>query len=108
MVKDMAKGPGTLYNECLADAYEFAKCLDADPDGTTDVPIREMNEKLSMNCLYETDVLIKFMSANYGSKKTERCIRNWADLRLIWRGSYKGFRLIAFEKPALNRIKVKS
>ena len=87
----MAKGPGTLYKECLAQARQIAS-----QKNETDSIILEINERIGGYTIYEKDVYLHFLNSNYGMKKTEKCLKNWADLDIISRVKYKGFNLISF------------
>lgn len=98
----MGKGPGTIYNDCMAKAIRMDKAL-ANDKKLTDM-LGEFNLKFGCCCLFEKDIRLEFFNENYSAKTTERAIKQWADLHLVTRIPYKGYSLILFNET-LTRIK---
>ena len=97
----MAKGPGTIYKDCIAEAVRTEQTSD-------DKLILEANKKFGMMCLLEQQVKKMFLMADYGPGKTERYITQWTDLSVVARVSYKGYRLICFnELPSAVGVRKK-
>lgn len=90
----MGKGPGTIYKDCIAKAIQRDKQL-AKNESSNDIQ-RAVNLDLCCCTLFEQDVKLAFFEQNYSDKTTEKAILQWANLDLVGRIPYKGYKLIAF------------
>lgn len=56
----------------------------------------DANAKFQCCTLLERDVKLAFFKQNYSDKATNRAIKQWVDLGLVWGMAFKGYRIIAF------------
>ena len=93
----MAKGPNTIYKQCVALARDKDKSLArcSKDIGTEDV-IREINTKYGYPSMLETDVKRVFFENNYGDKKTDKALKQWVELGYVARIRYLRYWTILF------------
>lgn len=88
----MGKGPGTIYQDCLALAKHKGKTAAQMNDKIT----LEFNDRFQCYCLLEEDVSKAFLEENYSAKSTEKAIQQWMACSLVFRLPYKGYSVIGF------------
>ena len=92
----MAKGPGLLYKECVAQAVlrnQIAK-------KGNDKIISTINKKTGNCCLLEQEVKKIFLMSDYGVNKTEKYLNQWSDLGIIARVYIDGYKVVVFQETA--------
>ena len=90
----MGKGPGTIYKDCLAIARRKDKEL-ARETKKNDV-LRDINLKFGACCLFEIEIRRLFFTENYSDRTTEKALKQWADLDLVARLPYAGYKVVIF------------
>lgn len=94
MAINMARGPNSIYLQCIAKASDTDKTLAGGSD-TKDI-IYLVNSKYGYLSMTETDVKRVFFENNYGVKKTDKALRQWLDLSYVGRVQYEGYWIILF------------
>ena len=90
----MARGPNSIYQQCIAKASDNDKSL-AGGNNTNDI-IYLINSKYGYISMVENDVKRVFFENNYGEKKTDKALRQWLDLAYVGRIKYNGYWAILF------------
>lgn len=90
----MAKGPNSIYKQCIAKASDDDKAL-AGGNYNDDITYL-INAKYGYISMLEKDVKRAFFENNYGEKKTDKALKQWLELSYVGRIRFNGYWAILF------------
>lgn len=101
----MARGPNSIYQQCIAKASDNDKAL-AGGDDTEDITYL-INAKYGYLSMLEKDVRRVFFENNYGEKKTDKALKQWLELSYVARVRYNGYIALLF-MDSVSKIRHKA
>lgn len=97
----MGKGPGTIYNDCIA----YAILNDKVARQTNDELMISANDHFKSCCLLEPVVKKFFVKENYGERAIEKAIKLWIDADMVSRLPYMRHKFIVFGEAPTELVR---